>query len=116
MHVEGGVLLTALSLFCNEQLRLLGFHFFIVSSNLLRNPGFRDTNCNNFNSRSPDKAVTLKSLLQVFIECFELSDVYFLQRVRRAKLVDFVVNLIKDPRLVVLGSIVSDRLQDEIFF
>ena len=39
----------------------------------------------------------------------ELRDVHLLQRVLRAELVDLVVDLVVDPRLIVVGGVVLDR-------
>ena len=57
-----------------------------------------------------DGVLYLKSLLQEFINLIKLVYVYFLQRVRRAKLVQLVVHLVKNQRSVVVGGEFADSV------
>mmetsp|Transcript_138043 Transcript_138043/g.195365 ORF Transcript_138043/g.195365 Transcript_138043/m.195365 type:complete len:201 (-) Transcript_138043:57-659(-) len=56
----------------------------------------------------PVITVTLQRIGQLLIQALELRDVHFLEAVTGAELVDLVVDLVEDPRLVVVWAVELD--------
>lgn len=119
----------------NEQLGLLRLHLLEVSPNLLRNAGLRertkgrllsipiplhpvspltclcDADRYDLDARSPEPATFLERQGQILVQLVELVDVHFAQGVLRAELVDLVMDLLENPRAVVVDCVIPHGLQ-----
>jgi len=80
----------------------------------LRDARLRDPNAQDLQSRDPLLERFRQLLDQVLIELLEFLNINLHQSVLAAKLIDFVVDLIKNSDLVVLACIVSHCVEDEI--
>jgi hypothetical protein len=92
------------------ELSLLGLDVLIILHEVLGNVGLGHSDGNDLNTRSPVVAVSLQFVLKLLIKVVELIDEDLLEGGLGAELVDFVMDLIKDPGLVVVDGVVLDCL------
>jgi len=88
----------------------LCFYLLIVFHQIIRNPGFSDTNCDDLNAWCPLDSTFSESFGQLLIKSIELIDVNFLKGVSGAKLVNFVMNFVENPNFIVVNCVVLDCL------
>ena len=95
----------------DQQARLLLLDQLVVALDALGDARLGDADRNHLDARVVLGAVGLQRLGERLVEPIELVDVDLLQRVRRAELVDLVVDLVKDPKLVVVHAVVLDGVE-----
>mmetsp|Transcript_8896 Transcript_8896/g.20960 ORF Transcript_8896/g.20960 Transcript_8896/m.20960 type:complete len:331 (+) Transcript_8896:65-1057(+) len=118
LRLAHGALGLGLRLLLHEQLRLrrhldltcLLLRLLVIEPYLFGYPRLGDAYRNDLDPRSPAVDVRLQRVPQRLVERVELGDVHLLEGVCRAELVDLVVDLVIDPRLVVVDRVVLDRL------
>mmetsp|Transcript_2261 Transcript_2261/g.4537 ORF Transcript_2261/g.4537 Transcript_2261/m.4537 type:complete len:263 (-) Transcript_2261:114-902(-) len=91
----------------DHKLGFLSLHLLIVAPNLLRDFGLCDANGDNFDTSVVLSAVSLQRLLNPVVDSVKLLNVNFLQCMLRAELIDLVMELGKDPDIVIVNTIVS---------
>ena len=68
----------------------------------------------NYTITNPDVARVLDCFSERFVQCIKKIDINLLQGVGAAELVDFMVDLVENPSLVVMDCVVLDRLVNQI--
>jgi len=123
-----------LFLLSDLQLRSLAFDVFVVLLQRLRDVGLGNSDRDDLDSGCPLVTVMLQSFGQLFIQRVELFNEDLLQGVSGAELVDLVtkrmeskvkkgkqaeamylLNLVENPRCVIVGGVVLDGLVRELF-
>eukprot|EP00350_Pseudokeronopsis_sp_OXSARD2_P005258 CAMPEP_0170544962 /NCGR_PEP_ID=MMETSP0211-20121228/3527_1 /TAXON_ID=311385 /ORGANISM="Pseudokeronopsis sp., Strain OXSARD2" /LENGTH=229 /DNA_ID=CAMNT_0010848741 /DNA_START=239 /DNA_END=925 /DNA_ORIENTATION=- len=89
-----------------------------LSSHILeqgvRNSWFGHSDGDNFDAWSPSVAVILQGARQLLIQAIELINEDFLEGVFAAELIDFMVNFVEDPRLVIMDRVVLNRIMHQV--
>mmetsp|Transcript_30293 Transcript_30293/g.34534 ORF Transcript_30293/g.34534 Transcript_30293/m.34534 type:complete len:255 (+) Transcript_30293:439-1203(+) len=96
----------SLSLLSDLETSLFGLDLFVVFQYVLRYPGLGHANCDDHQTWCINIDIVLERPSQNLVETIEFVDEHLLKGVSAAELVDFVVNLVVDPRLVVVNGII----------
>mmetsp|Transcript_11696 Transcript_11696/g.35688 ORF Transcript_11696/g.35688 Transcript_11696/m.35688 type:complete len:279 (-) Transcript_11696:32-868(-) len=88
---------------------------FVVATHGIRDARLSDTDGNQLNTSIPFVTVLLQSLKEGLVELLEQINVHLLHGVGRAELVDLVMDLIKDPRLIIVYAILFHGFPSLIF-
>lgn len=100
------LLLDFLFLSGDLQLRLLRLNVLVVLHQILGDVRLGDSDGNDLDTRSPVVAVFLQLVLKLLVQVVELVNEHLLQSGLGAELVNFVVDLIEYPGLVVIHCVV----------
>ena len=85
---------------------LLRLYLLVILGETLWDGGLRDTDGNDFDTWSPSVGVFLKHLNKLLIQLIKLVNEDLLEGVLGAELVDLVMDLVVDPRLVIIHCVV----------
>merc|ERR1719488_63983 len=103
-----------LRLLGDAQLRALRLALLELRADRGRDARLCHAHGDDLDARSVRAAVALERLLEPLVDLVEERDCDLVQRVPAAELVDLVVHLVKDPRLVVARRVVGDGLAREL--
>lgn len=105
-----------LFLLCNVEKCFLCFNLFIVFHQTFWYLWLGDSNTNDFNTRSPSSCTLRQCIGQLLVKSVKFVNEDVLESVFTAELVDLMVNLIKNPRFVVVDGVVLDSFLGKLLF